>query len=153
MKKMSYFVVGLLLFSSVAAIGIGKEAGEVENANIFDHREAETMPFEVIKLGEGKRTTGLDGNVLVSIDSEDDDQWPAITQDPDNIVVTWTHKASILESNIGFGYSQDNGGSFTASLVSLEEYAMTEFSDIAYVHDVMNPSDPIFDGLWGVFGG
>jgi len=151
MKKLSYFVAGLLLFSSFVAIGIGKEAGEVENANIFDLRDAETIPFEVIKLGEGKRTTGLAGNVLVSIDSEDDDQWPAITQDPDNIVVTWTHKASILESNIGLGYSQDSGGSFTAVLVALEEIAMAEFSDIAYV-DGSNYGGA-FDGLWGVFGG
>ena len=154
MKSLSYFVVALLIVGSVAAIGIGKEAGEVENANIFDHRDAETMPFEVIKLGEGKKSTGLAGNTLVSINSEDEDQWPAITQDGEGrIVVTWTHKASILESNFGFGYSSDSGGSFTASLVALEEIAMTEFSDIAYVHDVMNPGDPIFDGLWGVFGG
>ncbi len=153
MKKLSYFVAGLLLFSSFVAIGIGKEAGEVENANIFDLRDAETTPFEVIKLGEGKRTTGLVGNVLVSIDSEDDDQWPAITQDPDNIVVTWTHKASILESNIGLGYSQDSGGSFTAVLVALEEIAMTEFSDIAYIHGVDFEGGGDFVGLYGVFGG
>ena len=151
MKKLSYFVAGLLLFSSFVAIGIGKEAGEVENTNIFDLRNAETRPFEVIKLVEGKRTTGLAGNVLVSIDSEDDDQWPAITQDPGNIVVTWTHKASILESNMGFGHSQDSGGSFTAVLVALDDIAMTEFSDIAYV-DGSNYGG-VFDGLWGVFGG
>ncbi len=151
MKKLSYFVAGLLLFSSFVAIGIGKEAGEVENVNIFDHRDAEMIPFEVIKLREGKRTTGLAGNVLVSIDSEGDDMWPAITQDPDNIVVTWTHRASILESNIGFGYSQDSGGSFTAVLVALDEIAMAEFSDIAYVAGSNNGG--IFDGLWGVFGG
>jgi len=157
MKKLSYFVAGLLLFSSFVAIGIGKEAGEVENTDITDIVDligAESIPFEVIKLWEGKRTTGLAGNALVSGGSEVDDQWPAITMDAaGNIVVTWTNKESILASNMGFGYSLNNGGSFSAVTIGLEEVAMCEFSDIAYVHDVMNPSDPIFDGLWGVYGG
>ena len=76
MKKLSYFVVGLLLFSSIAAIGIGKEAGELENGTISVPDGTERVFFEIEKLGKSPRTTGLAGNVLVSIGSPEDDYLP-----------------------------------------------------------------------------
>ncbi len=154
MKSLSYFVAMLLVFSSVVAMGIGKEAGEVTVEKTFDEdplvlRTMEKIPFEVTKLGENIETAGLNGNVLVSINSENDDQWPAITKDQNkNIVATWTNKVGMLESNIGLGYSEDQGGSFTAILVSIG--GMPQFSDIAYV-DGSNHGGA-WDGLWGVYG-
>ena len=109
-KKLAYFVAVMLIFSAVATIGMGKEASDTHTINTdanavgvgcFENLDAEPLDFTVKKFVNTQGKANMAGNILVSSDSEENDQWPAITQDASGrIVVTWTHKASILESNI-----------------------------------------------------
>ena len=137
-------MVGLLLFSGVAAIGIGKEAGELENGTISDPDCTEKVFFEIEKLGKSPRTTGLAGNVLVSIGSPEDDYQPGITADSSgNIVVAWTQDVNILTQEMAWGVSQDNGGTWAVSATTSGGYNLC--NDIAWVNG------PIYFGLLGVY--
>jgi len=144
MKKLSYFVAGLLLFSSFAAIVIGKEAGELENGTISVPDGTERVFFEIEKLGKSPRTTGLAGNVLVSIGSPEDDYLPGITKDSSgNVVVAWTQDINILTQEMAWGVSQDNGETWEASATTGGGYNLC--NDIAWVNG------PVYIGLFGVY--
>ena len=152
-KKAISLGVVLAIAATMLAIPMNNflvESATTSTTNLVP-KNAEKVSFEIIKLGTNADTLKNDGNVLVSVDSPEDDQWPAITKDQNgNIVATWTHMVSILESSIGFGYSQDGGNSWTSILVSLE--GMPMFSDVAYVHGADFEGGGDFVGLYGVFG-
>jgi hypothetical protein len=147
--------VSVLLCLQVGAVNIVKTKKETSNTllnrNSAVFQNARRIPFEITNLGHSGRSASLNGNVLVSVDSPEDDQWPAITRDQNgNIVVTWTHLPSPIEANIGLAYSQDGGENWNAILIVLDGVPM--FSDVAYVHGADFEGGGDFTGLWGVYG-
>jgi len=147
-EKITYIglaiAVASLLFVNAGASNIYTETDVVNDTMI-------QVPFTIKHHEQTMYTENLAGISLVSVGSEKDDYIPAVTKDQfGNIVVTWTTDVTILETNIGFG-SSDDGNTWDANYVALAD-AMPKFSDIAYVHgaDFENGGD--FTGLWGVFG-
>ena len=106
-KKLSYFVAVLLLFSSIAAIGIGKDAGEVtvykiNEKNLLEFPNAERVSKGDLKVKSLTQTVGLGDNIPISEHSSDDVQ-PAITKDASgNIVVAFTEDFSILDKRMSW---------------------------------------------------
>ena len=147
-KKITYIglaiAVASLLLVNAGATNIPTETDDVNNMMV-------QVPFTIKHQEQTMCTENLGGIALVSVGSEEDNYCPAITKDQQgNIVVTWTSDISILETNIGLGYS-DDGNTWNANYVALED-AMPKFSDIAYVHGADFEGGGDFTGLWGVFG-
>ena len=134
--------------SGIRTTGQMKSVARNDGKNLLEYRE---KPFAVTKIGSTPQGMINAGNVLVSVGSDNDDQWPAITRDQfGNVIVTWTSMAGILESYLGFGYSNDGGNTWTAIQVTLEGLPM--YSDVAYVHGKDFEGGGDFTGLWGVHG-
>ena len=143
-------VVTLMCLQAAGLTLVKTEKGSIsyENKPVF-LQNARKVPFEIKKFPT-KATATLGGNVLITDGMPEDDQWPAITRDQyGNIVVTWTHQASPVETNIGLAYSSD-GEAWTAGLITLDGVPM--YSDIAYVHGADFEGGGDFTGLWGVYG-
>ena len=146
-KKITYIglaiAVASLLFVNAGVANISTETDEVNNMMV-------KVPFTIKHKEQTMYTENL-GVALVSVGSEDDDYCPAITKDQQgNIVATWTTDISILETNIGLGYS-DDGSAWNANYVGLDD-SMPKFSDIAAVNGANFEGGGDFVGLWGVFG-
>ena len=147
-KKITYIglaiAVASLLFVNAGVANISTETDEVNNMMV-------KVPFTIKHKEQTMYTENLAGVALVSVGSEDDDYCPAITKDQQgNIVATWTTDISILETNIGLGYS-DDGSVWNANYVALDD-GMPKFSDIAAVNGANFEGGGDFVGLWGVFG-
>lgn len=144
-------LIAVLLCIQAGGIRIDKISSSTAlngGKNLVGYKE---KPFTVTKMGSTPPGALYGGNALVSVGSDTDDQWPAITRDQfGNIVVTWTNVVGILESYIAFGYSQDAGSTWNAIQVTLEGLPM--FSDVAYVHGKDFEGGGDFTGLWGVYG-
>ena len=143
-------VITLMCLQATGLTLVKTEKGSIsyENKPVF-LQNARKVPFEMKKFPT-KATATLGGNVLITDGMPEDDLWPAITRDQyGNIVVTWTHQASPVETNIGLAYSSD-GEAWTAGLITLDGAPM--YSDIAYVHGADFEGGGDFTGLWGVYG-
>ncbi|MHA1289497.1 MAG: hypothetical protein ACTSPB_19075, partial [Candidatus Thorarchaeota archaeon] len=87
--------------------------------------------------------TNFGGNVLVS-GTEYDDYHPAISKDSSgNIVVAFTQDVSILEKEMGWSVSSDNGETWNVILST--SGGISEYNDIAWVNG------PIYYGMFGVY--
>jgi hypothetical protein len=140
-------IVLAFLTPTSAVINVESEDGK----SIIIHNGVERIPFEIIRQSRTlKCSTGE--NTLVSLDSPEDDQWPAITKDQyGNIVVTWTNIVHSSESYIGIAYSRDGGGTWTVNYINPTGGAPM-YSDIAYVHGADFEGGGDYTGLWGVYG-
>jgi hypothetical protein len=139
-----------LAFLTPTSAMITNTTSEIKNCENIP-KGIEKAQAEIYHQGRTSVTTGLDGNVLVSVDSPEDDQLPAITKDQHgNIVVTWTTTVGLFESYIGLGFSQDGGSSWVANYIQLE--GMPMYSDVAYVHGADFEGGGDYTGLWGVYG-
>ena len=104
------------------------------------------IPFELKNLGRNIGTTGLDGNILLSPNSPEDDHLPGISKGPGgNIAVVWTHEISLLDSNIGLAYSTDGGGQWNSRLFEIEGFQY--YADIGYFEG-SKYEGPAWDGFW-----
>jgi len=132
MKKLSYIIVILLLLTSVAAIGIGKEAGEQNEKTLMSQITGQ-VSVDFKKLEQPSEITNLAGNVLIS-SSEKDDIQPTITKDQSGkILVAFATKKSILEQTITLSYSEDESTFTDASEFSSDEGGILQYPSISVI--------------------
>ena len=145
-KKAISLGVVLAIAATMLAIPMNNflvESATTSTTNLVP-KNAEKVPFEIIKLGTNVATLGNNGNVLVSIDSPADDRLPGITRDSSgNIVVAFTTEIGTLEIEMGWGVSSDNGATWTA--YGTTAGGVTMYNDIAWVNG------PAYYGLFGVY--
>lgn len=133
MKKA--LVMGVILVAAAAAT-----VNITNDNNPMDFENAVKVSFEKMPLGT---TTGIQGNILITPDSPEEDYLPFMTTDPSgNIVITWSHKASQMESNLGFAYSQD-GTAWTSFVI--------EMDGIQWYSSFGKVISEDFTGLYGVY--
>ncbi len=136
MKK-AIFVIGMLVTTAIATIAMTNNYKEY---NPISFENAIKVEPNIIKLGP---TSANQGNVLITENSPEDDYLPFMTIDPaGNIVVTWSHQVSAIESYFGFAYSSD-GSVWNGYLLQLE--GMAWYSSLGRV------TAPEFTGLYGVY--
>ncbi|MGC9308181.1 MAG: hypothetical protein ACP5FL_05315, partial [Thermoplasmatota archaeon] len=76
--------------TAIAAVPMIQAANESEVTSPLRFDDAERFQFDVTPMGTP--TVGMQGNVLLTQDSLEDDMIPRITQDAaGNIGVVWTH--------------------------------------------------------------
>ncbi len=142
-KKIVLSLGVAVLLAAIAALPIIQAADDSEpSMMVFDG--ARRIPLDVTP--STTVTAGMQGNVLLTEDSPEDDMLPRITQDAaDNIGVVWTHQAGALSSDIGLTYSSDNGESWTSTLLGFEGFAW--YADMAYF-DGTQYEGPDYQGFW-----
>jgi len=137
MKKAIF--VGILLL-----VGIVNSYANEKEPTLPIPANAKKLEPTIITLGE----TSAQGNVLVSVNSPEDDILPTMTIDGNgNLIITWTHVVSAIEADVGIAYSTDGGTTWTSQIVQLEGYQY--YADTAYVEG-SKYEGPAYDGLWGV---
>jgi len=136
MKSLSYFVVGLLLFSSFAAVGLGKEAGDLTQS------EMEIVCIEKAINKPIPKTTNFQGNILISaLNPGGDDENPKITRSPTGIlVVVYEQSLGIFSKTIPVCYSLDNGETWTMQF-NLDSAEFTEGSGLLQSPDIKYNSE------------
>ena len=153
MKYLSCIVVGLLLFSSLAIIGVGNEAGDTQNT-VFLEKKIIASPYKI-------SPSNLDGNVQIS-ENVRDDMHPRMTTNGDGvIVVVYEQGLDIFTTEISISYSDDDGETWTQQFAinSLEEYDMsgiTVYPDISYMSgsDLLwfTMVDPLYESYNNMMG-
>ena len=142
------FVGAILLVAGLAGVNFSKGTQQ-EITFLFEN--ARIVTPNIIELGTSYATPILNnqGNVLVTPNSPEEDMLPSITVDGNgNIVVTWTHEISAMESDVGIAFSTDGGNSFQANVFQLDGYQY--YADSAYVEGSKYSSPIVFDGIWGI---
>lgn len=105
---------------------------------------AEPKPMTIRSLGSHPVSSAA--GTLISPNSPEDDELPAITTDGDgNLIVVWSHLVSALAADIGMSYSTNDGGSWNPSIFEFEGYQY--YADIAYFEGTRYEG-PQWDGLW-----
>ena len=144
MKGKTLLVGVLLVMAVVATINFG----EAKEKEWMPFKNAERISPNIVPLGTSMATANL-GNVLISVDSPEDDILPAITVDGNgNIGAVWTHTISAIESDFGIAYSTDNGNTWTSSIIEMEGYQY--YADMAYVTGSKYEGGGDFNGFWGI---
>ena len=136
-RKNTVLVVALVAIAMVTLPG---------NAfvNTDNNAAYEKVNIPIKMMGRSMATAGMDGNILVTPDSPEDDILPGITMDGSgNIVVSYTHQINMLSSEIGWGVSTDDGASWQ-SFITTAGATMT-YNDIAW------ENGPVYHGLFGVY--
>jgi hypothetical protein len=106
---------------------------------------AERIPLDVDLLGRSPRPT-IAGDLLLSVDSPEDDYHPDITKDAaGNLVVTWTHKKDPLVATSFLLYSTDLGATWDGLELPLEGFLM--YPQVAYMQG-SKYIDTTWDGIW-----
>jgi len=147
-KGALYFLFAI----SIAAL-LCIQAGAINLEKTIDGKDQrmegyEKVPFTVKKLGQTPTGATNVGNVLVSINSQEDDILPDITTDQNgDLVVTWTHEYSILDADMAFGFSSDSGSTWQANLVEIESFQ--RYANSALVDTTKHEGDGTFNGVMG----
>ena len=147
-KKSKKIVLGIAAVAIAAMMviptGITMANGRNETDIPFGFSNAKKMPFEVKELGTNTATEGCTGNVLVTPNSQYDDVLPVITKDGDgNIVVSFTQEISVLQMEMGWSVSSDNGASWN-------DFATTSGGANTY-NSIAWEDVPNYRGLFGVY--
>jgi len=153
MKYLSYVIAGLLLFSSLAVIGVGNEAGDIQPIVLMENVKAinEEIP----------RQATLANNFLIS-DNDGDDLHPKMTVNTQgDIVVVYEQELGIFSKQMPIVYSADGGETWTVQFLfdSLEIFDMSgivQYPDIVYnsANDVffIGMVDPLYEMYNDLFG-
>ncbi len=131
MKKLISIVVTLLILSSFTAIVIGNEADEQPNINLSNALKQTIKPIKKNIIGQ----TGLEGNILIS-DNGENDYHPRITEnDHDQIVVVYEQYNDIFSQVIPVVYSDDGGESWVIQFI-FDSYDFTDGSGTLQYPDI-----------------
>jgi len=135
--------VAVLMCLQVGAINLEKTVNKE-----FSRTEYKTLPFTIKKLEKSLAGTANTGNVLVSTSSQEDDMLPDITTDQNgDYVVTWTHEISVLDADIGFAFSSDNGNTWNPYIVGIESFQ--RYANSALIDTTKHEGDGTYNGIMG----
>ena len=136
--------VAILMCLQVGAINIGTNINEKNLAR----KDYKKLDFTLKELESTPLSISNAGNVLVTPNSQADDKLPDITTDQNgDFVVTWTHELSILESDIGFAFSGDNGNSWDSYTIELESFQ--KYANSALIDTTKHEGDGTYNGIMG----
>jgi len=153
MKYLPYVIVGLLLFSSLAVIGVGNEAGDTQNALILE-KKIIASPYKI-------SPSNLDGNVQISENVREDMHPRMTTNGDDVIVVVYEQELDIFTKETSISYSDDDGETWTQqfainSLTLFDMSGVTQYPDIAYMAGSdqlwFTMVDPLFESWNNMMG-
>jgi hypothetical protein len=138
--------IAALLCMQVGAINLGNN---MKNKDL-KQSEYKKVPFTVKKLATPTASTSNVDNVLVSVNSDVDDVLPDITTDQNgDYVVTWTNEVSVLEADIGFAFSSDNGNTWNPYIVQIESYQ--KYANSGLIDATKHEGDGTYNGVMGSF--
>ncbi len=148
-RKMALSVAITAITTMMATLPIiNASEDNVAEVSLFPLDDIHKISFELRELGTNIVALENSGNVLITPDSPEEDMLPVITQDGEgNIAVTWTHKISALNGDVGLAYSTDQGETWNSNVMIAEGFQY--YASIGYVEGSQYEEiTGVFDGLW-----
>jgi hypothetical protein len=142
--KIKAILVGIIVIASVIATMNSNATDE----DCDESPISELHPVNVYVKPLGQSTLQTQETVLVTPNSPDEDMLPDITHDQNgNLLVTWTHEYSILDSDMGFSVSTDGGNTWNANVLEIE--SIQKYANSGFLDTTQHEGDGDFVGVVG----